>query len=409
MSAPTLLSWDITHVLPLLLAGILAFVLTYLLTFGVIAFCRKVGWLDRPEARKIKTNLRPRLGGIGMFITFVLVSLIFYLPTLTTTQGQTETVFGQIYPKELVIYVLFLVALLLVVVVHAYDDIKGLKPLPKLLAQSVAALIVMGPGLHSFHGVLFFGVHNPLPHTATIYDPALPWFQQPELTLFIREPLISFLAVPAVLFTWFWITGMMNAVNFIDGLDGLATGVVAIAGVFIAIISWSLGQQSIALLAIIFSGAVAGFLPHNRNPARIIMGDSGAHFLGLGLAVLAVMGGAKFALVLLVLGIPILDVAWVMVNRMRRGQNPMKFDVLHLHYRQTHLHYRLLFGGLGARQICLILYGVTFLFGLLALILPGIYKLVGFALVGLVMTALLWWSTQLQNKREAQQQAENRA
>lgn len=402
MSYSALPSLDIAHSVQLLLAGALAFALTYIFTFGVIACCRKVGWLDRPEARKIKTNVRPRLGGLGMFAAFVLVSLVLYLPTLTREQGQTQVLFGHIYPKEVVIYGLFLMASLLIVIIHAYDDIKGLKPLPKLLAQTLAALIMMGPGLHSFHGVLFFGVHNPFA-SGVAYDPALPWYQQPELTLFIREPLVSWLAIPAVIFTWFWFTGMMNAINFIDGLDGLAAGIVAIAGIFITIISWSLRQYSIALLAAIFTGAVAGFLPHNWNPARIIMGDSGAHFIGLALAMLAVMGGAKFALILMVLGIPILDIAWVAINRIRRGQNPMKFDILHLHYRQTHLHYRLLFGGLGARQICIILYSVTFLSGLLALTLPSRYKIPGFVLVALTMGVLLWWSRQLQEKRETQQ------
>ncbi len=116
--------------------------------------------------------------------------------------------------------------------------------------------------------MLFFGVHNPLPHTATSYNPALPWYKEPELTLIIRQPVVSILAIPAVLFTWFWMTGMMNAVNFIDGLDGLAAGLVAIAGLFITIISWQLGQNTVALLSVIFTGAVAGFLPHNWNPAQ---------------------------------------------------------------------------------------------------------------------------------------------
>ena len=99
---------------------------------------------------------------------------------------------------------------------------------------------------------------------------------------------------------------MMNTVNWIDGMDGLATGVVGITGLFITLISFMLGQQSIAVLAAIFTGATFGFLPHNWNPARIFMGDSGAMFLGLGLAVLSIMGGAKLALALMVLGVPIL-------------------------------------------------------------------------------------------------------
>src|SRR5262249_48449267 len=210
-------------------------------------------------------------------------------PFLQTQTGAPEVIFGHPYPKELVIYILFLIASTVIVIVHVYDDIHGLKPLPKIIAQTVAVLILMGPGLHNFHGVLFFGVHNPFPHTATAYDPSLPWYEEPELTLIIRDPVITFLAIPAVIFTWFWMVGMMNAVNFIDGLDGLAAGIVAIAGLFITIISWTLDQYTVAMLAAIFTGAVAGFLPHNWNPARIIMGDSGSQFLGIGLAVLAVI------------------------------------------------------------------------------------------------------------------------
>jgi UDP-GlcNAc:undecaprenyl-phosphate GlcNAc-1-phosphate transferase len=309
-------------------------------------------------------------------------------------------IFGHSYQKELVIYLLFLCASTLIVAVHMYDDIKGLRPLPKLLAQTVAVLILLGPGLHRFHGVLFFGVNNPFVHSGTIYNPTLPWYAQPELTLFIREPVVSWLAIPAVLFTWFWFAGMMNAVNFIDGLDGLATGIVAIVGLFITIISWTLGQDTIAVLAAIFTGAVVGFLPHNWNPSKIMMGDSGSQFLGIALGVLSVMGGAKFALVLMILGIPILDIAWVMLNRIRRGQHPMQRDVLPLHARRTHLHYRLLFGGLTTRQICYVLYSITTIFGLFALNFPRMYKFAGFVLVVLVMCALLWWSRYLQKRRE---------
>ncbi len=399
----------------LVLGGAIAFLLTYLFTFGVIALAQKAGWVEKPVEGKIHTVTRPRIGGLGIYAAFVVASLLLYAPFLQTqvtpNVPQTmELVFGQSYPKELVIYVLFLIASTLIVAVHVYDDIHGLKPLPKIIAQTVAVLILMGPGFHYFHGVLFFGIHNPLPHHALVYSPSLPWYQEPELTLFIHttstqiEPAVELLAIPAMLFTWFWFVGMMNSVNFIDGLDGLAAGIVAIAGLFITIISWQLGQYSIAMFAVIFTGAVAGFLPHNWNPARVIMGDSGSQFLGLGLAVLAVVGGAKFALLLLILGIPILDIAWVMINRIRRGQHPMQRDILPLQARQTHLHYRLLFGGLTPRQVCLVLYSATALLGAFALFLPTTYKFLGIAMVVVIMAALLWWSTRLQIKREQQQQ-----
>ena len=383
-----------------LVAGVGACVLTYMLTFGVIAGCRTLGWVERPVEGKIHTRSLPRIGGVAIFLSFVVVSLLLYIPLLMTHTTQREMIFGHSYQKELVIYLLFLCASTLIVAVHMYDDIKGLRPLPKLLAQTVAVLILLGPGLHRFHGVLFFGVNNPFVHSGTIYNPTLPWYAQPELTLFIREPVVSWLAIPAVLFTWFWFAGMMNAVNFIDGLDGLATGIVAIVGLFITIISWTLGQDTIAVLAAIFTGAVVGFLPHNWNPSKIMMGDSGSQFLGIALGVLSVMGGAKFALVLMILGIPILDIAWVMLNRIRRGQHPMQRDVLPLHARRTHLHYRLLFGGLTTRQICYVLYSITTIFGLFALNFPRMYKFAGFVLVVLVMCALLWWSRYLQKRRE---------
>lgn len=384
----------------LILGGACAFLLTYFFTFGVIALARKAGWVEHPMVGKLHTTAYPRIGGLGIYLAFVVVSLAFYVPFLTTEHG-TEVIFGQSYPKELVIYVLFLLASLLIVAVHLYDDIRGLKPLPKLIAQTIAVLILLGPGVHTFHGVLFFGVHNPFPHTATSYNAALPWYQEPELTLFIHQPIISLLAIPAVLFTWFWMVGMMNAVNFMDGQDGLAAGIVAIAGLFITIISWQLGQYTIAMLAIIFTGAIAGFLPHNWNPARIWMGDSGSQFLGIGLAMLAVVGGAKFALLLIILGLPILDIAWVMFNRIRRGQHPMQRDELPLYARKTHLHYRLLFGGLSTRQVCLVFYGTTLLLGTAAILLPSVYKFVGILLATAIMALLLWWSTRLQSKREA--------
>lgn len=387
--------------LTLLIGGVVAFILTYVATYGVLALCRKMNWFEPVVAHKVHKQALPRLGGLAIYVAFLLSSWLFYLPTLAVQPGASEMIFGHAVSKELVIYGLFLVSSLLIVLVHAYDDVKGMRPLPKMLAQTVAVLILMGPGLHNFHGVLFFGFHNPFVHQPTVASAALPWYQQPELTLFIHEPVVSWLTIPAILFTWFWFVGMMNAINFMDGLDGLAAGIVAIAGLFVTIISLQLSQYTIATLAAIFTGAVAGFLPHNWHPSRMIMGDSGSQFLGIALAMLSIMGGAKFALILMILGIPILDIAWVAVNRLRRGQNPMQRDLLPQYSHKTHLHYRLLFGGLSARQICYVFYSVTALFGLSALFLPGIFKFVGFSLVGLIVCLLFWSSIYLQHKKAA--------
>ncbi|GAC1435388.1 MAG: MraY family glycosyltransferase [Ktedonobacteraceae bacterium] len=363
----------------LLLGGICAFILAYLFTFGVIAVSRRAGWLDLPGERRVHKLPVPRLGGVAIFLSFVVTSATLYV-----------TMYG-LQQKEVVIYWLFLLASLLIVAVHVYDDVKGLKPLSKLIAQTLSVLIILGPFNGRFNGVLLFGFSNPFRAISALHE-VIPWFRHPELTLFIDHPDITWLAIPAVIFTWFWMVGMMNTVNFIDGLDGLATGVVAITGIFITIISWTLGQQSIAILAAIFTGATLGFLPHNWNPAKIFMGDTGSQFLGLALAVLSIMGGAKIALALMVLGIPILDVAVVAINRIRRGQHP-------LHYDKTHLHHRFLATGLSVRQICYVMYGLTIIFGILAIDLPRIYKPLGLLLVGATMTVLIVWMDYRQRQR----------
>src|SRR5256714_11875830 len=365
-------------VVMLLIGAACAFLLAYILTFAVRAFCYKLGWLDHPATRRVHIKAVPRLGGIAMFLAFVIASLLFYTP------GSNN---------EVVIYWLLIAAATLMVLVHLYDDVLGLKPLPKLLAQTIAVVIVLGPWGGVFHGILLFTFNNPFGRE--LMQPGLPWYLQPTFFLLIHpasplvQPAITFEAIPAILLTWFWTAGMMNTVNWIDGMDGLATGVVGIAGLFITLISFMLQQQSIAILAAIFTGAVLGFLPHNWNPAKIFMGDSGSMFLGLGLAVLSIMGGAKLALALMVLGVPILDVAVVIINRVRRHQSPV-------HYDKTHLHHRLMATGLSVRQICYVLYGFSLLFGLLALSISGLhpahlYKFVGVGLVGVAMAGLIIW------------------
>lgn len=369
----------------LLLGGICAFLLAYGLTFGVRAFCDRMDWLDRPAERRVHKIPLPRLGGIAIYLAFALASLLLYMP------GPHN---------ETTIYWLLLAAGFITVAVHAYDDILGLQPWAKLLAQTLAVLIILGPWSGLFHGVLLFTVNNPF--GSHLANPALPWYQQPTIKLLVDSQVISWAALPAILLTWFWTVGMMNTVNWIDGMDGLATGVTGITALFITIISFMLGQQSIAALSAIFTGAVFGFLPHNWNPARAFMGDCGAMFLGLALAVLSIMGGAKLALALMVLGVPILDVALVIINRIRRGQSP-------LHYDKTHLHHRLMATGLSVHQICYLLYGLALTFGLLAVSISGLQvgtdahfsKLVGVGLVGVVMIAIIIWVDRRQRERGA--------
>jgi len=382
---------NLPNIMTVLIGGITAFVLAFVLTFFVKAFCYKVGWLDKPATRRVHTKAVPRLGGVAMFLAFVIASLLFYTP------GPNFNA----HANELTIYWLLIAAGTLMVLVHAYDDILGLGPWPKLLAQTIAVIIILGPWIDkTFHGVLLFTFNNPfgIEHLNPKLPPP-PWYREPTFLLFIQKADITFAAIPAVLLTWFWTVGMMNTVNWIDGMDGLATGVVGITALFITLISFMLHQYSIAVLSAIFTGAIFGFLPHNWNPAKIFMGDSGSMFLGLALAVLSIMGGAKLALALMVLGVPILDVAVVIMNRIRRRQSPV-------HYDKTHLHHRLMATGLSVKQICYLFYGVATTFGLLALSFSfsgihsaHLYKFLGIILVVLTMVGLVIWVDRRQRQR----------
>ena len=305
--------------LPALVAGFaLAAALTCALCLVVVRVCRRLGVLDRPEPRRVHTKAVPRLGGIAIFVSFLTVSLLAFRPA---------------NDYELHVYAGLIAAAVLVVAVMAWDDVRGLPPLPRLGVQALAALITMFP---AGHGTLIEVIHNPL-----IGQNAGHTF----LALWIAIP-----------FTMFWIVGMMNTINWVDGLDGLAGGVVTITAVVMATISWLLGQHTVALLCAVLAGAALGFLPLNWHPARLFMGDSGAMFLGLALAVLANVGGAKLAMMLLLLGLPILDTARVIVRRLRQGRSPLHFD-------RSHLHHRLLSGGLSQRQIAGLFYIVTAAFG----------------------------------------------
>lgn len=325
------------HTLLTVVGGfVLAAALTFVLSLLVARLCRRWGLFDTPEPRRVHTQPVPRLGGIAIFLSFLSVSLLLFRPA---------------NDYELHVYAGLIVAAILVVAVMAYDDVRGLPPLPRLGVQTLAALIVMFP---AGHGTLIEVLHNPL--IASNHS---------------RTSLALWIAIP---FTWFWIVGMMNTINWVDGLDGLAGGVVTITALVMTAISWMLGQHTAAVLCAVLAGATLGFLPLNWHPARLFMGDSGAMFLGLALAVLANVGGAKLATMLLLLGLPILDTARVILHRVRKGRSPLHFD-------RSHLHHRLLSGGLTQRQIVLLFYAITAIFGAVTVLAaylqtrPGFWRL----------------------------------
>lgn len=363
----TLLSFP--PVVTLVCGFIIALILSILLTARIGQLCRRLGWLDQPSERRVHVAPVPRLGGVAMFLTFVFTAALVYWPSNT---------------HEVLVYEGFLPAALFITAVMAYDDIRGLPPGIKLVLQTIAVLILILPGLTSGsggeRGAIVTFLHNPL-HLSNAN---------------------STLAIPllvAIPFTWFWCVGMMNTINMADGLDGLAGGVTAINAIVLTIVAILLHQYTVAVLCAVFSGSIFGFLKHNWHPAKIFMGDSGSMFLGLALATLANIGGAKLATVLLVMCIPVIDVAVVIVQRLRGGRAAM-------HYDKRHLHHKLLESGFSQMQIVLIFYSLTGFFGLLAILalvlpdaLPFFFSLriagaslahmVGFGLGGLAMAIIL--------------------
>jgi len=183
---------------------------------------------------------------------------------------------------------------------------------------------------------------------------------------------------------------MMVTVNWLDGLVGLAAVVTFIASAILFVhtaFRQMPPQPSIALLPAALAGCALGFLPFNFHPARVFLGSSGAYFLGFALGTLAIIGGAKMATTLLVLGVPILDVAWRIISRVRRGRAPWLSD-------REHLHHRLYDMGLSQRRVVLVYYALCGAFGLLALVLPSpIYKLYALIAMGLIAVGVLWLAT----------------
>ncbi len=328
--------------MPFVLVFVAAFALALVLTPLARRLGQRYGFVALPGGRRRHAGTKSRLGGLALFVAFVAAAVLAqFLPV----ERQD--------PKELTRLVGLLLGATFIFLVGIYDDKRELRASPQIIAQLVAALIA----IHFL--IVIDVVNNPF----TNFPVWFPWFIIPPFTLF-------------------WLMGMMNTVNWLDGLDGLAAGVAAILSAVLAFHMYREGQHSVALLPLALLGATLGFLPYNFRPARVFMGSSGSFFLGFVVGVLGIMAGAKMATVLLVMGIPILDVAWRILDRLRRGRSPLVGD-------RGHLHFRLLDLGLSQRQIVLLYYLFCSSFGLLALIISSrIYKFLALLVLG-AMTLLL--------------------
>ncbi len=302
----------------------------------------QAGLVDRPSPRR--TELKPRGGGLAIAAGLLAGILLSFLVTPGRTDAEDARILGLLLGGGVV------------VLIGLVDDRWEISAGWQIAGQLVASLVAVA------FGVLIDGLNNPL-------------------SGWIGAPFLEFPFWVAVGLTLFWFVGAMNTVNFIDGVDGLAGTIVGVAAVVLFVHTFALGQYSVATLPAALVGAVLGFLVFNLPPARITMGTTGSALLGFMLAGMSIVGGTKAASLLLVLGIPILDTAWLILNRMLRGQSPWRGD-------RSHLHHRLQALGLGPRAIVLVLGGVSATFGALALLMPTpgskLLALAGMTLVTLV-------------------------
>ena len=309
------------------LAFLVAMVAAVAVTPAVIFFAKKTGALDAPDARKVHKKPVPRIGGVGIYIAFVVSMLVFMLCGDLSDEVLTELA-GLMAGGSLIVFL------------GLIDDYKNLPAKVKLLGQIVCACVLVA------------------------FDVRIDFITDPFGDYFYLE----YLAVPA---TIFWIVGLTNTVNLIDGLDGLAAGVATIASVTICLVALQQGYALVAVLTAALAGAAIGFLFYNFNPAKIFMGDTGSMFLGFMLAGISIIGAVKSAATIalivpiLALGLPIMDTTFAIVRRYRGGVPIFKPD-------KGHLHHRLLDLGFTQRQAVLLMYIISALLGLSAVALTEV-------------------------------------
>jgi UDP-GlcNAc:undecaprenyl-phosphate GlcNAc-1-phosphate transferase len=309
------------------LAGLVAIAMTPLVRRAVL----RRGIVDRPNARRVNVRPIPRGGGVAIAAAFLAVATPF---VVLNEQAHWVPTTLSLEPGD---FIALFAGGLAAAVVGALDDLIDLRARWQLIGQLLLALgaVALGIGISV--------VSNPF-----------------------GEGVIRFSQPFSVGFTVFWIVGMINSINWIDGLDGLSSGIALIASVTLGVISLTtqVSQPLIAVLCFALAGALAGFLRWNFHPAKIFSGTSGVQFVGYTLAVLSILGSAKVAVALLVLGVPIIDTFWIIVGRLSQRRSPFTPD-------RTHIHHRLLDLGLSHRDTVLVIYGICGALGVLALFVSG--------------------------------------
>jgi UDP-GlcNAc:undecaprenyl-phosphate GlcNAc-1-phosphate transferase len=341
-------SHQAAEALPALIVGfLLAAAVTLLATPIVRRYARKLGVVDRPEARRVNKRVIARGGGIAIGFAFISVSVLMLgLNQIAGLHFIDESKIGLRQAAAL------LGGAALAVGIGFLDDKYQLRARWQFLGQFALAGLAVALGM-----------------VVTILN--VPFAKGGSL------PLDGILAA---VITLLWIVGMVNSLNFIDGLDGLSSGIALIAALTLGVISLGVGTGSVepyvALFCFVLAGALAGFLRWNFHPARIFSGTSGIMCVGYVLAVLSILGAGKIAVALLVLGVPIMDTFWITIRRVATGRSPFAPD-------RGHIHHRLLDLGLSHRGTVLVIYAVCVVLSILSLVLSGTGQM--YAFLGLVV------------------------
>lgn len=322
------------------IAGILSFVLSPVAK----RVAHKIGAIDVPkDDRRMHKEPIPRLGGLAVFFAF-LVTVLVLVPVDTEFRG-------------------ILLGSVIIVVLGMIDDARPLPAILKFVVQILAALVVV------FHGTRIDVISNLNVLSASTYLNLGRW------------------SVPI---TVLWIVAVTNAVNLIDGIDGLSVGVCTIASVSLLVIAAIVSEFNVMVITAAVAGACIGFLPYNVNPAKMFVGDTGATFLGFVLATLSIQGMFKtyailsLAIPFLILGLPIFDTAFAIGRRLLKGKNPMSPD-------RGHVHHRLIDMGFSQKQTVLILYIVSAILGVAAILLAssGAPRALLFVIAAVVIVAVI--------------------
>ena len=329
--------------LPLLVvAFVVSALLALLITPLVIGFARRIGAVDQPNHRRVNEAPTPRGGGIAVAASFLVVAGAIIVLNEQSNQfvdprGLDITEFGALLGGGL-----------LATILGALDDAFQLRARWQMIGQVGLAVVAI------LTGVTVTYLNNP-----------------------VGSGLIPLSGPFAVGFTVLWIVGMINSINFIDGLDGLSSGIALIAALTLGLISFTtaVDQPLVGVLCFVLAGALLGFLRWNFHPAVVFIGTSGVMFVGYTLAILAILGTAKVAVALLVLGVPIIDTFWIIVRRLATGRSPFTPD-------RGHIHHRLLDLGLSHSQTVLVIYAICIVLAILSFVLSGsgqVYAFLGLA------------------------------